>query len=163
MGLKEKMMDKFFADMTVEDKQKMMNDMMPKMMMSMMGGKSGGMMSGMMDMMAGRRDTHRNSNFSEKSDIGGFSQHKENSGDADVMIDFQGGNMAMMPQMMIEMMPHCLELALPSIPKEQRKGFVKKIISILVETGSAGMSNEEKNDYIGEIVEQVTTTGAISI
>lgn len=32
MGLMEKMMEKFFADMTPEDKQKMVETMMPKMM-----------------------------------------------------------------------------------------------------------------------------------
>jgi len=32
MGLMDKMMEKFFADMTPEDKQKMVETMMPKMM-----------------------------------------------------------------------------------------------------------------------------------
>ncbi len=32
MGLMDKMMKKFFADMTMDDKKKMMVDMMPKMM-----------------------------------------------------------------------------------------------------------------------------------
>ena len=68
------MMEKFFADMTVEDKQRMMEqmmprmmeginmmEMMPRMMMGMMGGAAGecgGDMSGMMSQMMGGGEGH---------------------------------------------------------------------------------------------------------
>jgi predicted Holliday junction resolvase-like endonuclease len=41
------------------------------------------------------------------------------------------GEMRMMPQMMMKMMPHCLELMLPKLSKENKKDFVVKMASIL--------------------------------
>ncbi len=41
------------------------------------------------------------------------------------------GEMPMMPQMMMKMMPHCLEMMLPKLSKEDRSNFVLKIASIL--------------------------------
>jgi len=39
--------------------------------------------------------------------------------------------MPMMPQMMMKMMPHCLEMMLPKLSKEDRNDFVMKMASIL--------------------------------
>ena len=41
------------------------------------------------------------------------------------------GEMPMMPQMMMKMMPHCLEMMLPKLSKEDRNEFVMKMASIL--------------------------------
>ena len=42
------------------------------------------------------------------------------------------GEMPMMPQMMMKkMMPHCLEMLLPKLSKEDRNDFVLKMASIL--------------------------------
>ncbi len=41
------------------------------------------------------------------------------------------GEMPMMPQMMMKMMPHCLELMLPKLSEEDKKDFVLKMASIL--------------------------------
>jgi hypothetical protein len=41
------------------------------------------------------------------------------------------GEMPMMPQMMMKMMPHCLELILPKLSEEDKKDFVLKMASIL--------------------------------
>jgi len=118
MGLMDKMMEKFFADMTPEDKQKMMETMMPKMMemmpammMSMMGGGKGesGMMEVMSQMMGGGKK----------------------------------GEMSMMPQMMMEVMPQSLRMMLPSISKEKRIDFVLKMVTILVGQDYVRMSDEE--------------------
>jgi len=70
--------------------------------------------------------------------------------------------MHMMPHMMTEMIPHCLEMMLPGFPKENRTEYMAKIISILVEKGTVGMSDEEKDECISKIVEQVTTSGAMA-
>ena len=43
----------------------------------------------------------------------------------------QEGEMPMMPQMMMEMMPHCLEMMLPKLSEEDRSKFVLKMASIL--------------------------------
>jgi hypothetical protein len=133
-----KMMEKFFADMTAEDKQKMMEQMMPRMMEGvnmmeimprMMASMMGGGESGggMMGMMSG------------------------------MMADAQGTEMAMMPQMMSAMMPQCLTTMLPNIPKEQRIEFVLKMVTILLEQGSVGMSEEEKRDFVAKVVEKAKT------
>ena len=133
-----KMMEKFFADMTAEDKQKMIEQMMPKMMegvnmMEIMPKMMAGMMSGresgggMMGMMSG------------------------------MMAGAQGTEMTMMPRMMSVMMPQCLSVMLPNIPKEQRIDFVLKMVTILLEQGSVGMSDEEKKDFVAKVVEKVRT------
>ena len=41
------------------------------------------------------------------------------------------GDLPMMPQMMMKIMPHCLELMLPKLSKEDKKDFVVKMASIL--------------------------------
>lgn len=41
------------------------------------------------------------------------------------------GEMPMMPQMAMKMMPHCLEMILPKLSKEDRNEFVMKMASIL--------------------------------
>jgi len=131
------MMEKFFAGMTTEDKQKMMEqmmpkmmegvnmmEMMPKMMMGMMGGgeKGGGMMGMMSQMMSGG----------------------------------QGKGTPMMPRMMTQMMPQCLNMMLPGVPKEERVDFVLNMITALMEQGSAGMSEEEKSEFVAKVLEKVT-------
>ncbi len=63
--------------------------------------------------------------------------------------------MPMIPQMMPEMMPYCLGMMLPGMPKEKRVDFVLKMVSSLVEQGCVGMSNEEKADFVAKIVEKV--------
>ncbi len=89
----DKMMRQFFADMTAEDKQKMMAEMMPKMMEGV----------NMMEMMP-----------------------------------------RTMAQMMMGMMPKCLKIMLPKVPKEKRIDFVLEMVSTLEEQASAGLSEDEK-------------------
>ena len=50
------------------------------------------------------------------------------------------GEMPMMPQMMMKMMPHCLEMLLPKLSEEDRNNFVLKMASILF-----AANVEEKN------------------
>jgi len=64
----------------------------------------------------------------------------------------------MMPNMMKEMMPHCLNMMLPNMPKEERINFVLNMMAILKEQGSTGMSDEERQDFVARIVEEVTGT-----
>jgi hypothetical protein len=68
-----------------------------------------------------------------------------------------GGMMGMMPQMMSAMVPQCLTMMLPSIPKEQRIEFVLKMVTILLEQGSVGMSDEEKRDFVAKVVQKAKT------
>ena len=131
---KDAMMDKFFADMTADDKQKMMAEMMPKMMegmdmkemmpqmmMSMMGG-------------GGEREGPMMSKMMEGGDETGT---------------------PMMASMMLTMMPQCLEMVLPETPKKERWDYVLKMVSTLVEHGSVGMSEEEKGEFVAEVVEKI--------
>ena len=123
------MMEKFFAGMTTEDKQKLMEQMMPKMMEGV----------NMMDMMGG----------DEKGAgmMGMMSQ---------MMSGGQGKGMPM-PRMMTQMMPHCLNIMLPSVPKGERVDFVLNMITTLMEQGAAGMSEEEKNEFVAKVLEKVTS------
>lgn len=60
-----------------------------------------------------------------------------------------------MPQIMASLMPQCLETLLPKLSKEDRIDFVLHMISILVEKGSVRMSEEEREEFVLQIVEQV--------
>lgn len=133
-----KMMEKFFADMTAEDKQKMMEQMMPKMMedinmMEMMPRM-------MMSMMGGAED---------------------GPGMMGMMSRMRGGGQdkrmpPMMPHMMTHMMPQCVNMMLPGIPREERVEFVLNMVTSLMEQGSAGMSEREKNEFVAKVIERVT-------
>jgi len=135
-GMMGKMMDKFFGDMTVDDKKKMMAEMMPKMMEGI------NMMEMMPQMMM--------SMMGEGEGEGGM---------MGMMSEMMGGGketeMPMMPQMMMEMMPRCLGMMLPNMPKEKRVDFVLKMVTALMEQGSAEMSEEEKQGFVAQVVERV--------
>ncbi|MFC2058749.1 hypothetical protein ACFLTS_03780 [Chloroflexota bacterium] len=132
-----KMMEKFFAGMTVEDKQKMMMEMMPKMMEGV------NLMDIMPQMMMGMMG-------------GGGEKGSDKMG---MMSRMMGGRQetsaGMMPNMMINMMPKCLDMMIPSIGKQERCDFVLDMVTTLVERGSEGMSDEEKKDFVARIVEKV--------
>lgn len=131
-GMMSKMMDEFFADFTPKDKRKMMEGMMPKMMegVNMME-----MMPKMMKSMMGRSEGESGM-MGMMSKMMGRGEEKETT---------------MMPQMM----PKCLEMMLPSMPKENRVDFVLKMVSILKEQCCVGMSDEEKEDFVKSVGEKV--------
>lgn len=138
MDMMGKMMEKFFADMTVEDKQKIMEQMMPRMMEGI----------NMMDMMPKMMIRMMDSSNSEGGIAGMMSP---------VMGGGHGREMPMMPQMMMGMMPRCLEMMLPNIPEDKRSVFVLEMVASLVKQGSAGMGDEEKEDFVAKVVESVRT------
>ena len=120
------MMVKFFAGMTTEDKQKMMEQMMPKMMEGV----------NMMEMMP-------------KMMMGMMGSGESGGGMMGMMARGQGKGMPMMP--------HCLNMMLPGVPMEERVDFVLNMITALMEQGSAGMSEEEKSEFVAKILERVTS------
>ena len=61
----------------------------------------------------------------------------------------------MMGRMMLKMMPQCVEMVLPETPEKERKDYVLKMVSTLMEQGSVGMSEAEKGEFAAEVVEQV--------
>jgi len=65
------------------------------------------------------------------------------------------GELPIMPQMMIEMMPKCLNMMLPKVSRENRIDFVLKMVSTLTEQGSQGFSDEEKKYFVVKIIEKV--------
>ena len=131
-----KMMEKFFAEFTPEDKQKMMEEMMPKMMEGV----------NMMDMMPKMMMNMMGGGGGESGMMGMMSK---------MMGDSEEKEDAMMPNMMTEMMPKCLEMMLPSLPKDQRVAFVLRMASKMKEYGFAGMSEEEKKDLETQILDQI--------
>lgn len=136
------MMEKFFADITVEDKQKMMEQMMPRMMEGV------NMMEMMPKMMMGMMGRGQSGDESGGGMMGMMSQ---------MMAGGQERGMPMMPHMMTQMMPHCLPMMLPHVPQEERVDFVLNMITALMEHGSAGMSEEEKNEFVAKVLERVTS------
>jgi hypothetical protein len=119
----QEMMGKFMAGMTAEDKQMIIENMMPKMMEGV------DMMQMMPKMMEGM--------------MGMMSKAGEGRGEIE---------MSMMPKMMMEMMPKCLGMMLPRVPKEKRIDFVSTMITILMQQGCAGMSEEEKGNFKAKVL-----------
>ncbi|MBP7066763.1 MULTISPECIES: hypothetical protein [Methanothrix] len=115
--LMDGMMEKFFADLTPEEKQQMMASMMPmmmEMMPQMMEGKDPG---NMMEM----------------------------------MLELMRKDMPAMQQMMTKMMPQCLSMMLPRIGKEERVEFIPRMVAVLLEQGSDGMTEEERTDLMKRV------------
>jgi hypothetical protein len=54
--------------------------------------------------------------------------------------------------MMMEMMPECLGMMLSKLPLEKRTKMVKKLFSVLLEKGGAGMTEEDKKDLVYKIM-----------
>ena len=130
------MMGKFLAGFTVEDRQKMMERMMPKMMegVNMMDT----MPKMMMRMMGGG-----------EGNAGMMGMMSQMMGDSEAK---QG---LTMPRMMTRMMPQCLHMMLPGVPKEERSDFVVTMVAALMEQGSIGMSDEEKEGLVSKVLEKV--------
>ena len=126
------MMERFFADMTAEDKQHMMEAMMPRMMEGM----------NMMDMMP----TMMRGMMGEGTEACCMPAMAEGK---------QGQGMSGMPQMMMHMMPHCLQMLLPHVAKDQRKAFVLHMVATLMEQSCTDMSEEEKQDFVAQVMEKV--------
>ena len=59
---------------------------------------------------------------------------------------------SMMPQMMVEMMPMCIKMMVPNMPKDKRIDFVIKMINTLMEQGCVGMSDQEIKDFKAKVV-----------
>jgi hypothetical protein len=143
MGMMEKMMEYMMGRMSKEDKDEMMEKMMDKFFADMTAADKQKMMAEMMPkMMMGMMG-------------GGESEGCPMGKVSEMMAGGEGMGMSMMPKMMTEMMPHCLTMMLPSVPKEARVNFVLKMVTILVEQGSAGMSDEEKEGFLTRVAEEV--------
>ncbi len=137
-AMMEKMMDKFFAGMTAEDRQQMMERMMPRMMEGINMAEM--MPRMMMGMMGG----------------GGRAGHRP-PGAPHLAHGPRPEGPPMMGHMMTQMMPGCVDMVLPGIPKEERAEFVLDMISRLVEKGTLGMSEEEKSSLVARVLERITS------
>ena len=66
-----------------------------------------------------------------------------------------GTDMPMMPKMMTTMMPECLNVMLPYVPTGIRTDFAARMIAMLMEKSSEGMSEEEAREFMGKIQDLV--------
>ena len=62
-----------------------------------------------------------------------------------------------MPHIMADLMPKCLNTLLPKLSKEDRVEFALEMISILVDKGSVRMSEQEREDFVSQLIEQVNS------
>jgi hypothetical protein len=145
MGAMDEMMEAFIGSMSKEDKQDMMSKMMEKFFGDMTAEDKQKMMEQMMPkMMEGinMMEMMPRMMMSMMSGMTGGSQGT--------------GMPAMMPHMMTQMMPHCMNIMVPGIPKDERVEFILNMITSLMEQGTAGMSEEEKNEFVAKVMERVT-------
>ena len=126
------MMEQCCSEMSAGDKKEMfaammgkmsedldMKEMMPEMMMGMMCGGEGEAAGKTQDMMS-------------KMKQGGPAMQKSH-----------------MPEMMLKtMMPHCIGMTLPKIDPEKRGELGAAVLSAIVESGSAGMSDEQTQRFV---------------
>ena len=129
--LMAEMMEQFFATMTPEDTQRMMDAMMSQMM-------EGVNMMAMMPRMRSVMDEGEATFCIPETREGG-----------------QGMEMAGMPQMMMHMMPHCLEMMLPQVAKDQRRPFTLQMVETLMEHCCGDMSEEEKQQFVAQVMEKI--------
>ncbi len=140
MGMMDKIMGVMMGRMSKGEKEEMMSKMMEKFFTDMTAEDKQKMMGEMMPkMMMGM--------MGGGEDEGGM-MSKMMGGD-------QGTGMPMILQMMMSMMPQCLKIMLPNMPKEKRIDFVLEIVATLMEHGCADMSNKEKADLVAKITEKV--------
>ena len=111
-----------------------------------------GMMDKMMGIMMGRMSKEEKDNMMDKM-MGKFF--------ADMTAEDKQKMMEeMMPKMMegvnmMEMMPQCVKIMFPNMPKEKRIDFVLEMVATLAEQGSVGMSENEKKDFVAKMIEKV--------
>jgi len=141
MEMMDKMMESMMSGMSKEEKLEMMGKMMEKFFAGMTGEDKQKMMERMMPKMM---EGVNMMDMMPKMMMGMMSRGEKTG-------------MPKMPQMTPEMMPYCMGMILPSMPKEKRVDFVLKTVTGLVEQGCVGMSNEEKADFVAKIVEKVKT------
>lgn len=68
--------------------------------------------------------------------------------------NIEGG--MMMPNMVMKMMPHCLDVMFPYMPKEKRINFVVNMVDSLVgKEGCTGISKKEKEEIKAEIIKRI--------
>jgi hypothetical protein len=137
----ERIMESMMSGMSKEEKEEMMGKMMEKFFAGMTADDKQKMMQQMMPKMM---EGVSMMDMMSKMMMGMMSRGEKTE-------------MPKMSQMMPEMMPNCLGMMLPSMPKEKRADFVLKMVTSLVEQGCAGMSDEEKADLAAKIVEKVKT------
>jgi hypothetical protein len=138
MGMMEKMMDRMMDKMSKEEKEEMMSKMMDKFFADMTVEDKQKMMEEMMPKMMEGVNMMEMMPKMMMSMMGGG--------------EGQGG---MMPLMMTEMMPLCLVMMLPKMPKENKIEFVLKMVTSLMEQGGAGMSEEEKKGFVSKVTDKV--------
>ena len=66
-----------------------------------------------------------------------------------------------MPQMMMEMMPHCLTMMLPHLSKDKRKAFTLQMVATLMEQICADVPEEEKQQFVAQVMEKVHAAQAV--
>jgi len=126
----EEMMEMMMGKMSSEERRKMMEGMMEKFLAGMTAEDKQKTMENMMPkMMEGM--------------MGMTSKAGEGQRETE---------MSMMPKMMMEMMPKCLGMMLPRVPKEKRIDFVSTMITTLMQQGCAGMSEEEKGNFKAKVL-----------
>ena len=145
MGMMDEMMEGMMGKMSKEEKMEMMGKLMEKFFADMTVEDKQRMMEQMMPkMMMGMMGGGKAGGGMREHMMGMMSSQRE-------------AGTPMMCQMMTQMMPGCLTMMLPNVPKEERTDFILKMITALMEKGSAGMSEEEKNDLVAKALERITS------
>lgn len=131
------MMERMFTSMSADDKKDMMMGMMSKL-------KEGIDMDEMMPKMM-------MSMMGAETGPGGMKEMMGQMGQDDETRE------SMMPEMMLKgMMPHCIKMMMPAIPKDKRADLASSMVNTLMEQASIGMSDEEKARLEAKVAESIS-------
>jgi hypothetical protein len=62
----------------------------------------------------------------------------------------------MMSEMMLKtMMPHCVKMMMPKIPRDKRADLVTGAVTALMEQASSNMSDEERTSFKKQVIEAI--------
>lgn len=138
MSFMDTMMQRIMERMSTDEKQRLMDGMMENFFSDLTPEEKQQMIASMMPMMMEMMPQ-----MMEGKDPGGMME---------MMPDLMKKDMPAMQQMMTKMMPQCLSMMLPRIGKEERMEFIPKMVAVLLEQGSDGMTEEERKDLVKQVV-----------
>lgn len=135
-----------------EEMQSKMHDMMAQCLANMPSDEKTEMMMAMMEKM--KEGAGMEEMMAQMGKMGGPGAMQE------MMGQMMSGGMekdSTMPEMMLQtMMPHCIKMMMPKIPKDKRADLVTGTITALMEQASSDMSDEEKASFKKQVVEAVS-------
>ena len=137
--------------MKIEEMQSKMHDMMAQCLANMSADEKTEMMMAMMEKM--KEGAGMEQMMAKMDKMGGPGAMQEMMGQ---MMSGGDEQESMMPEMMLKtMMPHCVTMMMPKIPKDKRADLIMGTVTTLMGQASSDMSDEEKVSFKKQVIEAI--------